>query len=381
MDALVEGILDAVVREIPAYAALDRTQLTEVAAIARWATTRLLDLWVADGGLTDEDLRRFQGIGAVRAMDGRPLPAVLRAYRVAASYVMRTLTERFGDVLTVADVADASTLWLETVDLLSEAIFAGYEGSVSRIDGEGDLALGDLLNDLVLGRHSSPAALADRCRTLGITLPDRPWLVVVRPRRAEADAPALADVRALAGAAGEDRPAPYVVRGELGVVLAGGLDVAALEARLEAELVERDWVACLVRQQPLAEVARAFRLASTCLATAPPYAWQDRRVLVDGDAQVLSLLAASADADRGVVARSVLGDLVRPGQEHLLAGLDALLATGGAAAAAAALGVHPQTMRYRARRISAVTGRDPRQPWDRFVLQVARTAMGGSVSS
>lgn len=377
MDALVEGILDAVVREIPAYAALDRTQLTEVAAIARWATTRLLDLWVADGGLTDEDLRRFQGIGAVRAMDGRPLPAVLRAYRVAASYVMRTLTERFGDVLTVADVADASTLWLETVDLLSEAIFAGYEGSVSRIDGEGDLALGDLLNDLVLGRHSSPAALADRCRTLGITLPGRPWLVVARPRRQEADAPALADVRALAGAAGEDRPGLHVVRGELGVVLAGGLDVAALEA----QLVEWDWVGCLVRQQPLAEVARAFRLASTCLATAPPYAWQDRRVLVDGDAQVLSLLAASADADRGVVARSVLGDLARPGQEHLLEGLDALLATGGAAAAAAALGVHPQTMRYRARRIRAVTGRDPRQPWDRFVLQVARTAMGGSVSS
>jgi hypothetical protein len=84
--AEVAGVLlDAITAEIPAYRLLAPPQLAEVRAIASWARRRIAALWVDGGSLDDADLTRFRGIGAARALDGRPLPVVLLAYRVAAS--------------------------------------------------------------------------------------------------------------------------------------------------------------------------------------------------------------------------------------------------------------------------------------------------------
>ena len=69
----------------------------------------------------------------------------------------------------------------------------------------------------------------------------------------------------------------------------------------------------------------------------------------------------------------MLGAVTGPGSEHLVEGLDAYLQTGSAAEGAATLHIHPQTMRYRLRRLVTLTGRDPRRPWDRFILETVRT--------
>jgi DNA-binding PucR family transcriptional regulator len=54
--------------------------------------------------------------------------------------------------------------------------------------------------------------------------------------------------------------------------------------------------------------------------------------------------------------------------------LDAYLDCGGAIEACArVLFVHPNTVRYRLRRIADFTGRDPTQPRDAYVLRVAAT--------
>ncbi len=58
----------------------------------------------------------------------------------------------------------------------------------------------------------------------------------------------------------------------------------------------------------------------------------------------------------------------------LVAVEDAYLAGGSATGAAERVGVHPQTLRYRLRRIAGLTGRDLRDPWHRFVLEVAHHA-------
>ncbi|MGN0042225.1 PucR family transcriptional regulator, partial [Rhodococcus sp. (in: high G+C Gram-positive bacteria)] len=54
--------------------------------------------------------------------------------------------------------------------------------------------------------------------------------------------------------------------------------------------------------------------------------------------------------------------------------LDAYLDSGGAVESCARkLFVHPNTVRYRLKRITEVTGRDPTNPRDAYVLRIAAT--------
>jgi DNA-binding PucR family transcriptional regulator len=85
--------------------------------------------------------------------------------------------------------------------------------------------------------------------------------------------------------------------------------------------------------------------------------------------------------------RALLGDeaavrtlnefIVKPlskGGDTLAATLDAYLDSGGLVEACArSLFVHPNTVRYRLKRISEITGRDPFNPRDAYVLRVAGT--------
>ncbi|MCM0677438.1 helix-turn-helix domain-containing protein, partial [Micromonospora phytophila] len=83
-------------------------------------------------------------------------------------------------------------------------------------------------------------------------------------------------------------------------------------------------------------------------------------------------LAGDAEARRRL-RHDVYATLVRAGGE-LLETLDAFFTAGGTLESAArALFVHPNTVRYRLRRISEVTGFSPLVPRDAFALQVALT--------
>ncbi len=83
-------------------------------------------------------------------------------------------------------------------------------------------------------------------------------------------------------------------------------------------------------------------------------------------------LAGDAEARR-VLRQPVYGALVKAGGE-LLETLDAFFAAGGVLESAArALFVHPNTVRYRLRRIAEVTGFSPLVPRDAFALRVALT--------
>lgn len=83
-------------------------------------------------------------------------------------------------------------------------------------------------------------------------------------------------------------------------------------------------------------------------------------------------LAGDTEARR-TLRQDVYGSLVRAGGE-LLETLDAFFAAGGVLESAArALFVHPNTVRYRLRRISDVTGFSPLTPRDAFALRVALT--------
>ncbi|WP_159081576.1 PucR family transcriptional regulator [Nocardioides sediminis] len=374
----VDTLVAAVTDEIPAYRALAPEQLDEVGAIAGWATARILDLWVRGTALDAADLNRFKGIGAARAMDGRPLPVVLRAYRVAAARAIDLVVERGENQLAVDDVMALTRLWLASVDALSEALYTGYTAAAQRMTGDHQRALADFLDDLLDGRQATAAALGDRSMALGVTLPSPPAILVVEAGApmSTITQPALEDlIMSLVepGGPGCDAERPRVLtalRGSRGVALLPH----ELTARVHGELEQRRLRGCLIELTDLTQTPAAHRLATDALALAPDRAFTDRAVLLEGDAQVLALLAARPTADPARVTATVLGSVTRPGSEHLIEGLDAYLRTGSAAEGAATLHLHPQTMRYRLRRIVTLTGRDPRRPWDRFVLETARTA-------
>ena len=76
---------------------------------------------------------------------------------------------------------------------------------------------------------------------------------------------------------------------------------------------------------------------------------------------------------RRVLRQDVFGVLVRAGGE-LLETLDGFFAAGGVLESAArALFVHPNTVRYRLRRVGEVTGLSPLQARDSFTLRIALT--------
>lgn len=353
-----ETLIDAVRAQIPAYQALEASQLTEVRGIAAWALSRAVEMWVRDGALDAQDLARFRSIGAARAADGRPLPAVLRAYRVTASLASELVVRRGHGRLDVEDVLALNRVWLASIDALSEALFTGYTLAAERLVGDRERALRDLFDDLLVGRQTSPGALADRCRQLQVTLPATPWLLVVEP---------IDPNRSVTEAAGLS-PILQLYRGRRAVLLLPPGDRADLDAAVST----RGWHGCLVGEEPVAEASRAYRLAVDALDTAPLHAYDHGGLLTDGDAHVLALLSARPTARPRDVVRSVLGPLGDARNAHLLDGLGAYLATGSATAAADLLSVHPQTLRYRLRRVRELTGRDPRLPWQRLVLDIAR---------
>ncbi|MFD5515597.1 PucR family transcriptional regulator [Streptomyces sp. NPDC127066] len=368
---VVEAIVAAVHEQVPVYAALDDSRLPEVRAIAAWGLERLLHLWATDGTLGPADLRRFRGIASARAADGRPVQAVLRAYRVAGTVLTDEVAAR-APRLAAADAFALARMLLATLDTLSEEMATAYAATSEDLAGDRSRALRLLFDDLIAGRHASVGALADRSARLGVQLPDPYCLLAAEP--VAADRPDLAHETATAlldalAPPGGEVTSLATVRGSRAVLL---LPLAA-SGRVGEVMGERSWRGCVVTGESLDRIALAHRLAADALDTAPAHAHRSGRVLTDADAQVLALLAGHPAAAPDHIARLVLGPLAEAAGRHLLDALTAYIDSGSANAAARALHLHPQSLRYRLRRVHELTGRDPRDPWHRLTLDIART--------
>ncbi|WP_055490970.1 CdaR family transcriptional regulator [Streptomyces sp. TP-A0356] len=365
---VVEAVVAAVHEQVPVYAALDDSRLPEVRAIAAWGVDRLLHLWATDGTLGPADLRRFRGIAAARAADGRPVQAVLRAYRVAATVLTDEVAAR-APGLTAADGFALARALLTALDTLSEEMAMAYASTTEDLVGDRDRALRLLLDDLIAGRHASVGALTDRSARLGVHLPDPYCLLVAEPMTGGGPDISYEAAAGLLDALGDAGTSLSTVRGSRAVLLAPATAVDRAAPLLD----ERAWRGCAITREGLDRIAVAHRLAADALDTAPAHAHRPGRILTDADAHVLALLGGHPAAAADHIARLVLGPLTDPEQRHLLEALTAYVDAGSANAAARALHLHPQSLRYRLRRIHALTSRDPRDPWQRLTLDIART--------
>lgn len=368
LPSAVDDVIADIRHQIPAYDTLSVDQLREVSAIASWGIGRVLDLWVADLDLNAADIDRFRGIGAARALDGRPLPSVLRAYRLAGKTITAMVTRVGGDSLTVTDAMALANLWMATIDSLSEALYTGHGEASGRIVDDREQALADLLGDLLTGRQVTLTALADRSRQLGITLPSQPCVLVVETVGPGELTTLTLDRLLSASGLASNESVLRAIEGPRATVVAHRGDIATITADLPGLGLR----GCAVQASRTNDLNRADQLAELCLDLAPDHAFANRPVLDEGDAQVLALLTANPHANPGRALECILQGVTEDANAHILDGLDAFLAHGSASSAAQRLDLHPQTMRYRLRRLHEITGRDVRRPWDRFVLGAAR---------
>jgi DNA-binding PucR family transcriptional regulator len=121
----------------------------------------------------------------------------------------------------------------------------------------------------------------------------------------------------------------------------------------------------------LDEATESARAALAGYRAAPAWPSAPRPVAA---ADLLPERALAGDAEaRRILRQGVYGALTRAGGE-LLETLDAFFAAGGVLESAArALYVHPNTVRYRLRRVGEVTGFMPLAPRDAFALRIALT--------
>ena len=355
-----DEIVAAVRAEVPEYArpltGRFGLKITEGVSVA---LGQFVDLIGRDEGL--EDVRIYRALGQLEHREGRTLAALQSAYQVGTRTMWRRLAEG----------PTARQLPAEVIFSLAEALFSYVEQiSAASVAGWADEEA-DRAGSLQRRRHTlvellarrppaSPAEVEPAAAAAGWMLPTRLAALVVE------DATAVA--ARVPGAVGADLD-------PVGVVLVPAADRTGWLERVRAGIGDRRGVL-----GPVTEPAGAHRSIDRARAAWPLHVagLLDRetgRTLVRADDHLLALLVAAEPelaADLRERALSPLralpaGALAR-GEQTLRAWLDA---HGDVATAAAALHVHPQTVRYRLTQLRETFGDALDDPAARLELALA----------
>jgi hypothetical protein len=233
--------------------------------------------------------------------------------------------------------------------------------------GAWDARLQALLVDALL-RGDSSDVLASRAAALGWADPSPVAVAVGRSPGGEASV-VLHGVYRLARRIGVEILGG--VHGDRLVVVLGGVpDPAAATEKLLAGFGDGP-VVVGPAVPSLDEATESARAALAGYRAAPGWPAAPRPVAA-GDLLPERALAGDTEARR-TLRQDVYGALARAGGE-LLETLDAFFTAGGVLEGAArGLFVHPNTVRYRLRRVGEITGLTPLTPRDAFALRIALT--------
>jgi hypothetical protein len=303
----------------------------------------------------------YEALGAGELRHGRPLEALLTAYRVGARVAWRSFGTLGADHgLDTGQLITLAELVFSHIDSLSTASARGYAEQQSQLAGERDRSRQALLR-LLLAPAVDVESVTAAARLASWRLPAS-LVVVVAP----ADAP----LGMRLGDAALVRPGDPVVAvvgdppptAQLVTALAGTGAVVGPVVPFDAATTSR------ARALALLELAPALGLAGE-LAT------EDHLLPLVLHADP----AAAADLVRSELAP--LSDQPPATGDRLAETLRSWLAHGGSPTATAEeLHVHPQTVRYRLGRIRALFGDAVDDPSRRLALSVAlalRTPTGG----
>ena len=365
LPALAEEIIEAISEGVPEYVLpLEGAFGRGLRRGVEQALRRFLDLFGTQGDEADPRREIYVELGRGELRAGRPLEALLAAYRLGARVAWRRQ----------AAEGEAAGLDPQTLYLLAESIFAyideisaesveGYALEQAAAAGEAQRRRRRLARLLVQDPPADPAAIEAAAAEAGWPLPDTVAVVVARTDQADALALRLGQgVIAADDAAGA-------------FALVPDPDAPGRRAQLEVALGEAE--AALGPSGPHASAPTSAQRARAALGLGA-----GEGLVVADDHRLDLLLAADRPLARDLAAARLApleaetdASRVRL-TETLAAWLDQ---QGRTERVAEALRVHPQTVRYRVSRLRDLFGDALDDPGARLELSLALTAVRDSV--
>jgi len=386
VDSLASEITATILREVEEYAQPgDEAAARAVRRVASDAVAGFAARVTASPGPPEASAAlMFRDLGRLLAMEGRSLDALHAALRVGARVTWQRLQDEArqgnGNAEAYARIGE-TVYWY--MDELAASCSAGFAEARAELAGETSQLRQHLLDMLISGPPPPAAAIAGLAEAAGWPLPRRVAAVALARQAAGRPGPGLLALPpdVLADLTRRDRcllipdPDGPGRRRQLAAMLRGWLGPAA---QLPATQPAPGLVAAVGPAVPLSGASGSLRWAAQGLALA-------KRGLVSGTDGIvwcedhLATLVLLADADlAATLSREALAPLrrLRPDQADRLAQtmLAWLESADDANAAARRLHVHPQTIRYRLRQVSALFGDALADPDARFRLLLALRA-------
>jgi hypothetical protein len=406
LPGLADEMIAAIAREVPGYARAMEGEFGQVVRLGvEVALNRFVDLLEDPEPDAAESRRTYVDLGRGEFHAGRSLDALLAAYRVGARLAWRRFVE--------AGVAGG--LAPDAIYALGEAIFAyidelsaesaeGYAEEQTAAAGESERRRRRLVRLLAQDPPAGQEAVRTAAAAATWTLP-RGGIAALVAATADDGAPGEALLDSIAA-----RLARRLGEGAIGaeafgaaIVFVPDPDAPRRRRRLEAAIDERPAALGPTVEWPNASSSARRAIATQRLAAAgklPGIARQDGSSGSAGSASTAgpsdsSATASSSDTAGLIVADEHLADLLLAADPRVAADLAASrlaplaeLADGPRArltetlaawldrpgqvqAVAAALGVHPQTVRYRVRQLRDLFGERLEDPDARFELALA----------
>jgi hypothetical protein len=362
LDATADAILVAIAREVPDYARpLEGTFGRGVRTGVTEALRQFADLIRSPSGARGPGREVYVALGRGELRQGRTLDALQSAYRVGARVAWRRL----------ADAARRAGVEPEVLSLLAESIFAyieelsadsveGYAEARSRLEGERRRRRRELVTVLLRDPPAEEADLRAAADTAGWSLPRTAAALACREEQLDRVAARL-PADALAGP----------VDGTGCVIVP---DPDGPGRRRETERVAG---AALGPTTPLAGLGASWSLARATLRAIEAGAIEARALVRADEALTRLLLFENVGlVNRIAVRRLAALDPLTPKARRRMeeTALAYVQQHGNAAAMARTLAVHPQTARYRVRRLRELLGDALDDPDARFELELALRA-------
>lgn len=375
---LTRGVLARLLAELPVYAELPQEEIAgDVAGIVQHSLRQFADVVERRRPARPEEFGRQRDSAALRAEEGVPLDAILAAYNIGAAMAWDELTAG-AEPSDLAAVQETLGYFLDFQRLLISAVSSAYLEVRQIIDSQEHGGRHALMTALLAGEpvEHTGRRPAPRYAVLSLALGAHPDEAASGQRARVAARRKIRRVRTVLDDVA-DEPALTALDGSGGTALlpfSAGWDVLRGMVAKAAEAADIRITAAAEITGPAGIPAAAAQTAEIMdlvrRAARPPGLYRLADVLLDyqlsrPSGALAGLAGLLAPLDRKP-------ELLRTLERYLSLDLDRRT-TG------AALHVHPNTVAYRVRRISDLTGLDPARPGDLQLLNaalVARRSLG-----